>query len=471
MNNFDSKLDDFLERLRSGKASSKEISEIEESLRNDDELRKQFRSRMRLESHLSHAFQAHQEEFLPFDSAHRPPPRQRSFSYRAMGIAASLLAAVFLIFFLSRPNPESTFAVLESASDAAWEGAINITDGSKLGPGRLRLQSGMASIRFDSGALVVLEAPAEFEIESAMRSRLLSGKALVEAPPSAQGFVVLTPHGFVTDHGTRFSVSIDNTEATCEVLEGEISLHHEDTGKVEHLLDQQASVLGAHGISKLDSLPSSVVRHSGKHSIRLVSQQKETSIVRSNERRKLLDPTMLMVKNSFLSDRHHGSADRRALFSFPLEKITPSQVDQVKLQLNLVPSGLGFAAYLPKTVQFSVYGISNEQQENWALQDLLWEEAPGFQNDPETPLDPDGLTHLGTIEISRGVQRGSLIFKSAKLTEFVKSDQSGEVGFLITRETRGIKNLSLVHAFASHQHPEAKGPTLEITLKSDANVR
>ena len=335
---------------------------------------------------------------------------------------------------------------------------MNITDGSKLAPGQLHLKSGMANIRFKSGALVMLEAPARFEIESTMRSRLLSGKALVEAPESAHGFIVTTPHGYITDHGTRFSIAVSAAEATCEVLEGEISLHHPGTGKVQHLLDQQASILSSQGISELDLLPSTVVRPPAAQSIRLGTNGKETSIVRSNLREKLLHPGMLMVKNSFSwSLGEPGNADRRAFFSIPLNGLKPSDIGTAKLRLNLIPSGLGFAAYLPETVRFAVYGITDESRENWATEGLAWEDAPGYLSPASDQLNSEEVTKLGTFELSRGQLRGSVLFQSEAMNDFLRNDTTNAVSFIIVRESTGIKNLSLVHAFASNQHPEASG--------------
>ncbi|MDF1814095.1 MAG: FecR family protein [Verrucomicrobiales bacterium] len=453
MNDFDAKLDELIDRLRSCESSKEEIAEMETLLANDPVLRKRFRSRMRLESYLLSAFQSHQEETLPFETepATWTPPR---LLITATAVIAACLLLTGLVTFLFL-NPTRPVAVIESESDAAWEGSMNITGGSKLGPGMLRLQAGIANIRFKSGALVMLEAPAALHIQSAMKSELLSGKALVEAPESAHGFVVVTPHGYVTDLGTRFSVSVDESESTCEVLDGEISLHHVETGNVEHLHDQQASTLSDKGINKLDLLPSANIRPPEVKTILLGTKGIETSIVRSNQRERFLHPGMLMVKHSY-SWTHQipGEADRRAIFTIGLPEISPSQIAKAKLRLNLVPSGLGFAAYLPEMVRFSVYGISDEAKENWATEDLLWEDAPG--------LDSSEVTLLGTFEISRGKQRGAIVFSSNELTEFVKSDTSRKVSFIITRETKGIKNHSLVHAFASNQHHEANGPTLEI---------
>ncbi|MEN8716396.1 MAG: FecR domain-containing protein [Verrucomicrobiales bacterium] len=462
MNDFDTRLDALINRLRSGEATGEEIAEIEHHLADDAELRKRYRSRMRMEAHLFGTFQEHQPEMVPFESVVIEKPKWSFARHPAITIAAGVMLTALLISVFVRPNSPKPVAMIESISGAAWEGTLNITDRSELPPGVLRLKAGMANIRFNSGALVVLEAPAEFKIESAMRSRLISGKALVEAPESAHGFVMATPHGFVTDHGTRFSVSVDEAgaEAKCEVLEGEISLHHDGTGKVQHLLDQQASVMNSNGIRELDLLPSTFVQQPGSKSILLGTSGKETSVVRNDSRDKLLHPSMLMVKKSFPGSSI--GADRRALFSIGLSGIDVSNIKAVNLRLNIVPSGLGFAAYLPETVRFAVYGIIDEARENWTTEDLHWADAPGHLATARDQLNAEEAKLLGTFEISRGQQRGSIVFKSEELIEFVRSDTTSVASFIIVRQTAGENNSSLVNAFASNQHPEASGPTLEL---------
>ena len=467
MNDFETGLDKLIDRIRSGEASAEEIAEIEELLVGDAELRKRYRARMRMESHLIDSFQQHQSEMLPFEPASQSNVLSvgNFYSNPILAVAAGVILLATLTVAILWPKAPEPVAKVENVSGAAWEGALNITSGTELAPGILRLKAGMANIRFSSGALVALEAPAEFEIESAMRSRLISGKALVEAPESAHGFVMLTPHGYITDLGTRFSVSVDEKvgKAECEVLEGEISLHHDQSGKVEHLLDQQASVMDAGGIRELELLPSTFVQNPAVRFIRLGTEGKETSVVRSDEREELLHPSMLMVKKSFQGNA--GKADRRALFSIGLREIDGSTIDQVKLRLNLVPSGLGFAAYMPEKVTFSVYGVIDESREGWATDGLLWQDAPGYLADSKYQLKSDEARLLGSFDISRGQQRGTIVFESKDLVDFVKSDTTGVCSFIVVRETAGNKNFSLVHAFAGNQHPEARGPTLEVFPK------
>jgi len=475
MNGFDTKLDELLDRLRSGDAVPEEVAEMERLLAADPELRKHYRARMRMESQLSDTFQEHPPMILPFDPPAAPNPRSRWQLAAAgvVGIAASIVGALLIGGYLSRSKSPESVAVLESASNAAWESPLARNTGSDLPPGVLRLKTGIASVRFHSGALVNLEAPAIFEIETAMRGRLISGRALIEAPESAHGFIVDTPYGHVTDHGTRFSISVDRNEAeaSCEILEGEISLHHDGTGKVRHMRGQEASVLDDAGIRVLKHLPSRTFQQPIARSIRLGTDGRETSVIRNNLRDENLHPSLLMVKRTV--PMKAGKFDRRALFTIGLGKVDASEIKRANLRLNLVPSGLGFAAYLPEVIRFGVYGIVDEGRENWTDDNLQWKDAPGYLETTDgsrAGLNSDEVKLLGTFDVQRGHQSGSILIETDALTDFIRTDTTGRVSFLVVGETDvekessggGVNHFPLVHAFASTQHPEASGPTLEI---------
>ena len=82
-------------------------------------------------------------------------------------------------------------------------------------------------------------------------------------------------------------------------------------------------------------------------------------------------------------------------------------------------------------------------------------------------VNPAEVTLLGKFEIDRGRQRGRCKIETDELRDFLRSDTTGVAGFLVVRETYGTGNHSLVHAFASSHHPEASGPSLEVTLADE----
>ena len=158
---------------------------------------------------------------------------------------------------------------------------------------------------------------------------------------------------------------------------------------------------------------------------------------------------MLLVKLP-KGARHY---ERRAVFEFEIKDIDPSTVRSARLRLNLVPSGLGFAALLPKINQFAVFGITSDASTS-PHPDDTWESIP----------TPDDGIRLGTFDVPRSAQRGVFGIESEPLLEFLRSNEKGSVVFLITRLTEERQGSGLVHAFASDSHPEASGPILELTF-------
>src|SRR5204863_2100877 len=87
--------------------------------------------------------------------------------------------------------------------------------------GTLELVEGIATVKFDSGAEVVMEAPATLELTHAMACKLVRGTLMAQVPQSAKGFTVETPDAKVVDYGTRFGVSTgEDGKYHVQVLEG-----------------------------------------------------------------------------------------------------------------------------------------------------------------------------------------------------------------------------------------------------------
>ncbi|MDE0739925.1 MAG: FecR domain-containing protein [Planctomycetota bacterium] len=109
---------------------------------------------------------------------------------------------------------------------AKWgEENPGLKKGSRLSAGKIRIESGLAKLRFSSGAKVTLEGPAEYEIISNDLTRLVSGRLSAKIPKSAIGFKVDTPTARVLDLGTAFGVDVDDNGATeVAVFEGEVEV-------------------------------------------------------------------------------------------------------------------------------------------------------------------------------------------------------------------------------------------------------
>lgn len=122
---------------------------------------------------------------------------------------------------------DNTVALVRADSSAEWEpGATPVDVGCRLAPGPLRLKSGFVEIEFYSGAAVVLEGPADFEIVSPMEAFCSRGKLRATVPPHAKGFTIGTPRLDLIDRGTEFGLRVDGTASTeVHVFEGKVELY------------------------------------------------------------------------------------------------------------------------------------------------------------------------------------------------------------------------------------------------------
>ena len=425
--------------------SKDEMEELDQLLGKSADLREKFYDQANVNTALETEF-----------SSNLPDKKMVSFESRPSNVSLLAFAASFLlsigIIGYSLYNEEETIATLTSNENAAWESSLPTSEGSELTVGLMSLKSGVATIRFSSGAEVVLEAPAEIELQSAMQAKLLKGNAVVNVPESAHGFTLATPTGYAVDHGTAFGVSImeDGKISDFKVLEGEISLHSPE-GDSLFLLENEAATLNDHGISKkiiLNAEQPFQILEQEDEVFRIQTAGKCQSIIRNDEIA-YLDQDYLMVK----LDTGSNPYERRALFNFKDDQVDWSKTRSARLRLNLVPCGLGHRVYLPKINRFKLYALAGfTGVESWG--DLKWGEAP----------TTDSATLVGQFEIPRSQERGSITIESNELLDFLKVNNAVEYTFILTRETTETRGSGMVHAFASDSHPESSGPTLELSF-------
>lgn len=125
--------------------------------------------------------------------------------------AAAVAVAVFVLWLSRRPDerPGIGVAVLSRAVGVEWErGEEWRMKDAVLSPETMRLKAGAIEIEFYTGARVVVEAPAEFQIVSAKEAFLRSGKITAHVPPEARGFKVGSPNVSVVDYGTDFGFAV-----------------------------------------------------------------------------------------------------------------------------------------------------------------------------------------------------------------------------------------------------------------------
>ena len=229
------------DRLCDEELSASEAARLSQLLRSREDLREQYLNHRDLHASLawngrgSRVSTSLFDEPIPSES-----PSTRAWPYvagrQAANVAASMALAwrrrplaaalalttslVLLIGLVWLAWSASPVAQLVRTCDAVW-----VEDSKLLSPAenskgnhyqiidlsagkKLRLTSGLAELRFHSGAIVVLEGPATFAVLSRNRGRLETGKLVAQVPPAARGFQVETPDARVIDLGTEFAMLV-----------------------------------------------------------------------------------------------------------------------------------------------------------------------------------------------------------------------------------------------------------------------
>ncbi|MBN1766174.1 MAG: FecR domain-containing protein [Sedimentisphaerales bacterium] len=140
----------------------------------------------------------------------------------------SLAALLFIIIFpLIMHYFETVPVATMTDSIHAEYGSEQFPDGSRLTNRKdpYCLQKGVVKLEFDSGAGVVIEAPAEFQLKSINKMVLHSGRLFAIVPDQARGFTVKTANSTVVDLGTKFGLDVTAESGTqLHVLSGETNL-------------------------------------------------------------------------------------------------------------------------------------------------------------------------------------------------------------------------------------------------------
>lgn len=454
---------DLIHRYLLGKHDDEVIKNLNDAIVQDDEFRRQFVREIVLdaalregagesidsyESAATHAVEREHDNRL----ATRAWPTNRFRIASLLALAAGLLLMVgWLLPATSRPS--ASVATLVSSEGASWVSDLPTTIGSSLSPGVVELVTGIATLEFDSGAIVLLEAPASLEIISDMQVRLIDGSAIVDAPETAIGFIVSTDCGDATDLGTRFGVTVDaeSKSTEFEVFDGEVSVNSRSLKDPIRLKTSDAIRLDEGGSStRLSDEPDRKPTNETVDSnvVRVDTNELAATFIRGNNFRGSRYPELLMVKSSWKNNNY----DRKSVFTIDASEANPQNFEAVRLRLNQVTSPIGFASRLPTMNVFEVYGIASADALQWSGKST-WQDAPS----PE-----DGVL-VAEFEIPRSQSSGECLIESERLDQFVRSNIDKPMTFVLVRKTRTIKGTerALIHAFASPSHPTRKGPTLE----------
>lgn len=234
-------------------ASSAQLKELSDLLRGDAEAQKLYVFFMDMHAELILDEEFLDPEHLNFFSNHTPnasrpkrltAPRKFFSNYLLLAICYFIPLTVlsYVAYYAARPFSHTQVAVIEKMDEGfLTQNRQPLSENAPLLTGhKYQLERGIAKILMNSGAEVILESPATFELLHHNSIRLWQGALAAEVISDAIGFVVETPSQRIVDLGTRFGVHVagDGSSET-HVFHGEVvcaEVQKNQTETLSHLL-------------------------------------------------------------------------------------------------------------------------------------------------------------------------------------------------------------------------------------------
>lgn len=232
-----------IDDLINGTISETAHQELQARLKSDAGARKIYRERMDLEASLrTWAADGLIDEQLTVNRALRPERPKRFWSSWIVAVLASAASILAIVFWkaqetgpaqpalIEQPRPAHPPKATRSAlllgrlvqqANCIWEQAPSLRE-DRFGAGLLKLVSGAAELRFDSGTNVIMEGPCELSVEAVDTARLLAGKLFVDVTEVSNGFLLETPESQIIDEGTQYAVSLESKVAEVHVFDGSV---------------------------------------------------------------------------------------------------------------------------------------------------------------------------------------------------------------------------------------------------------
>lgn len=469
------------ERARDGKLTPEEESELDALLREDPESLALFARALHLDAELRYDprlvrdLAPQDENVIRFPAVRKPSALIPALIFGAA--ACLMLGAMVTAFSKPKAHPgPPTVATLTKATSCKWGGStLPTAEGSRFTAGTLELVEGLATLKFDSGAEVVLEAPATLQIIDAMNCKLKRGTLVADVPHNAIGFTVDTKDAKVVDLGTRFGVSADDDgKYLVHVIEGLVEVGHKGESGMKKVTPEKALDRGLLK-KKLNPQSTDDDETNRWQPDVIVSDQQGWQTISTNYGR---------GRDAFIQsskvDKNHGAepfmrvknttlqADlvRKGYTAFDLGKFQLGNIEEAELSLNIEPSDLGFATLVPDST-FRVYGLTDESGDDWDELGITWQNAPASQPSESLKHLPDEskVVLIGTFVIPQGTSRGTRSIGGPALVDFLKSDTNGIATFIICRDTDETARNGFVHAFATRENRGNTPPLLRVKLK------
>ncbi|MEO0474634.1 MAG: LamG-like jellyroll fold domain-containing protein [Planctomycetota bacterium] len=212
---------------------------------------------------------------------------------------------------IEKPSTKPVVAFLTAERDAEWDSQPDL----ELRPGQqFSLTQGFAEITTASGAVVILTAPATFELTDNDNAIYLSSGRLFGRceTASSKGFLVSTPSAQILDIGTEFGVDVnEHGETLTHVFQGEVEVRPvgNSTSELIRLVTNQALAVDSDGKAQVvDAAPQRFVRV-------VPSTTYQTAVLASRPmcywRGPIVEDTRVLLDNGWLGA--HGQASGSSL--------------------------------------------------------------------------------------------------------------------------------------------------------------
>lgn len=199
--------------------SDEEFAELESVMLSHQEAREIYRQECRIDAKLQ------QLSMDSFSSPQTPTNFLNRISIAGLSSVAVILA-ICLWMGMNKPVGSKKVAGQLKSSSAKWLSTpISLEEEIFVGQ-KLEIASGSAQIEFASGAILDLQGPAIFELDSSNSGYLVAGEAFARAStPESLGFAIRTRSANVIDIGTEFMIKAGlDGHSQVEVKDGEVEV-------------------------------------------------------------------------------------------------------------------------------------------------------------------------------------------------------------------------------------------------------
>jgi len=246
--------DDAVAAVCHGLASDEQARALNEILRSDPAARDEYVLRLELHACLASdpdlfasASALPKKNVFTMVSSPQRQDRRIVWVLSLAACAALLAAGIWSMRLLPAEKRISStskaVAMMNGMVDARWNSREPARLSTPLEPGWLRLESGLAQVVFYSGARVIIEGPAEFDLISRNEALCRRGRIVADVPPQARGFRIKTPDGSVTDLGTSFGLEVKESRTELHVFKGSVELRGGQGGRAEKVQEGSGALL------------------------------------------------------------------------------------------------------------------------------------------------------------------------------------------------------------------------------------